>query len=272
MAGELHARPHPTRIGHLHALFALRPAQSTHTHREPNMTNTEMMLFILAEECAEVAQRASKMARFGRDEIEPGTERTNAARLFDEFADLLAVYDILATIGEVPPAWVYTPAGIRINQRTERAMDAKRVKVDEFAAYSRNRGTLTREPDVDTAAPLKPWWGVNPVTPESAPRFSPMQMAEADADSELARRLAEFDAATTPQPNTPEHAALVAITVLAAMPPPPAGRTVNELTAITKFEKIAIINALWAMVAAGRVRRDTGNGNAPFTYYLVETP
>jgi hypothetical protein len=46
------------------------------------------LLIILIEECAEVAQRATKMLRFGIDEIQPDQPFDNAERLSDEVGDL----------------------------------------------------------------------------------------------------------------------------------------------------------------------------------------
>jgi len=49
------------------------------------------LLEILIEECAEVQQRATKMLRFGVNEVQPGQPLSNAARLSLEFGDLLEV-------------------------------------------------------------------------------------------------------------------------------------------------------------------------------------
>jgi NTP pyrophosphatase (non-canonical NTP hydrolase) len=49
---------------------------------------------ILVEECAEVQQRVTKAMRFGLDEVEPGQELDNVARLSEEVGDLLAVIEM----------------------------------------------------------------------------------------------------------------------------------------------------------------------------------
>lgn len=49
------------------------------------------LLTILIEECAEVQQRATKLLRFGRDEVQPGQPLSNAQRLSQELGDLEAV-------------------------------------------------------------------------------------------------------------------------------------------------------------------------------------
>jgi hypothetical protein len=61
------------------------------------MTKTENLLTILAEECAETAQRVSKAIRFTLDEIQPNQEEdlTNAERIVYEFNDIVAVMEVL---------------------------------------------------------------------------------------------------------------------------------------------------------------------------------
>lgn len=46
---------------------------------------------LIVEECAEVQQRATKMLRFGVQEVQPGQLLTNAQRLSQELGDLMAV-------------------------------------------------------------------------------------------------------------------------------------------------------------------------------------
>lgn len=62
------------------------------------MTKQEHLLVILAEECAEVSQRATKALRFGLTDTrgsEPNQPYTNQERLFMEINDLLAILDLL---------------------------------------------------------------------------------------------------------------------------------------------------------------------------------
>lgn len=59
------------------------------------------ILTILIEECAEVQQRATKLMRFGRDEVQPGQALTNAERLSLEVGDLVAMIDMARTAGLV---------------------------------------------------------------------------------------------------------------------------------------------------------------------------
>ena len=51
------------------------------------------ILTILIEEAAEVQQRASKILRFGRDEVQPGQDLTNKTRLSGEVGDFQAVVE-----------------------------------------------------------------------------------------------------------------------------------------------------------------------------------
>jgi NTP pyrophosphatase (non-canonical NTP hydrolase) len=56
---------------------------------------TNEVLTILSEECAEVIQAASKLQRFGVDDVK------NKKRLQDEVGDLIGVIVILHTLGMV---------------------------------------------------------------------------------------------------------------------------------------------------------------------------
>ena len=67
------------------------------------MNLTEHHLVLLMEECAEVAQRASKQLRFGRDEVQPGQSLSNGERLREELLDVYACVEFLVEAGEVEP-------------------------------------------------------------------------------------------------------------------------------------------------------------------------
>lgn len=60
-------------------------------------------LWILAEECGEVVQAASKCQRFGLDGVRPDGSSTNLHHLNTEVGDLLAVVDILIESGVLDP-------------------------------------------------------------------------------------------------------------------------------------------------------------------------
>jgi len=67
------------------------------------MTNEQHLLTILAEECAEVGQRATKAIRFGLEDpagAQPGFS-SNKKRLLEEINDLLAVVSLLFGEGYV---------------------------------------------------------------------------------------------------------------------------------------------------------------------------
>lgn len=98
------------------------------------MTRTEHLLTILAEECCEVAHRATKALRFGLDEVQPGQDQGNASRVMGEYADLLAVVEMLCDEGSLP----------RIMDLRS-AIDAKKAKVEKFYRYSIECG-LAEEP------------------------------------------------------------------------------------------------------------------------------
>ena len=57
------------------------------------------ILTILIEEAAEVQQRATKLLRFGRDEVQPGQELTNAERLAKEIGDMEVLVSMAADAG-----------------------------------------------------------------------------------------------------------------------------------------------------------------------------
>lgn len=59
------------------------------------------ILDILIEECAEVQQRACKLLRFGRDEVQPGQPLSNRERLSIELGDLAAIINMAAAHGLV---------------------------------------------------------------------------------------------------------------------------------------------------------------------------
>jgi hypothetical protein len=54
---------------------------------------------VLIEECAEVQQRATKLLRFGIEEIQPGQPHNNAYRLSLEVGDLLETIELALSAG-----------------------------------------------------------------------------------------------------------------------------------------------------------------------------
>lgn len=97
------------------------------------MNRSEHLLVCLAEECAKVAQRVSKALRFGLDETQPGQLFSNAQRIDQELDDLIAVVVILQGEGILPSSPYPTPDVIA----------AKRAKIEQFMAISREQGVLS---------------------------------------------------------------------------------------------------------------------------------
>lgn len=93
------------------------------------MTTREHLLTILAEECAEIAQRCSKALRFGLDEKQTGQPMTNGERIMEEVDDFAGVVRMLQERGELPLG------------RPDRVI-AKQDRVRHFLKYSREQGTL----------------------------------------------------------------------------------------------------------------------------------
>lgn len=78
----------------------------------------------LAEECAEVTQRAMKLNRFGVLDVQSGQELNNRERLSDEVGDLLEVID-----------WAYG-AGIIDLKRAIAHKPNKRVKLLKYLQHA----------------------------------------------------------------------------------------------------------------------------------------
>lgn len=98
------------------------------------MNRLQLLLNKLAEEGAEVAQIALKTAQFGLVEMCPGQPFTNAQRTHQEIDDLLAAVEML----NEEYNFGYIPNRERI--------EAKKAKVNKFAAYSESLGMVTPNP------------------------------------------------------------------------------------------------------------------------------
>lgn len=95
------------------------------------MNRQEWLLTQFISELAEVQHRATKLQQFGRDEVQPGQELTNKQRLEGEWADLIAVAELLNRVGVLDT-----------NSVTREAIKAKEVKVAGMMNYAVQCGTL----------------------------------------------------------------------------------------------------------------------------------
>lgn len=100
------------------------------------MTRQDHLLTIIAEECVETAQRATKALRFGLEEVQPGQDMSNAKRLMQEFADLFSIIHMLADENE------NFNNEYRDEIQKREWVDDKRKKVEHFLEYSAQQGRL----------------------------------------------------------------------------------------------------------------------------------
>ncbi len=96
------------------------------------MNREEQLLVILSEECVEVAKEVSKALRFGLDDFEPGTIKTNRQKIAAEFNDLFAVAQMLVEEGILDNSKMLCPLAITIKQE----------KVEKYLEISRSLGRL----------------------------------------------------------------------------------------------------------------------------------
>lgn len=105
------------------------------------MTPQENLLINAQEECNEVAQRISKAIRFGLEERQPGQDKTNRERIVEEFSQLCA--KLCLALGVFRNLGIADIACI-LDLREFLATPAK---VEKFAAYSVECGTLSMDPE-----------------------------------------------------------------------------------------------------------------------------
>lgn len=102
------------------------------------LTTIEYLSQLVQEECNEIAQRASKLSRFGKDEIQEGQTLTNYQRLEEEYNDLDVVKCLLAyACGEVSPREI---TGIH-----PMIWKKKCDKINRYTALSYSRGVISAE-------------------------------------------------------------------------------------------------------------------------------
>jgi hypothetical protein len=95
------------------------------------MNRQEHLIMVLGEEGCEVAQMASKINRFGIDEIFPGQPLTNAERMHLELDDLQAMIEL---------ANENCGLGYVVNRTN---VKAKKAKVMKYMAYSESLHLIT---------------------------------------------------------------------------------------------------------------------------------
>ncbi len=98
------------------------------------MNKQQFLLLKLAEECMEVAQRASKHIQFGPNEIQKDQSLTNSQRLKNELLDLYAVVGLLLDEGE---PLSFTPKEYKQGKK------AKLEKLNKYLKHSHSLGLLT---------------------------------------------------------------------------------------------------------------------------------
>lgn len=97
------------------------------------MNKEQMLLTLLSEECAEVAQLASKSIRFGLDSYEPLTGVSNIDGLHNELIDIIAVVQYLN--------YEYN-FNFDFDNIDWKAVAAKKERIDKYMKYSVNLGRL----------------------------------------------------------------------------------------------------------------------------------
>jgi NTP pyrophosphatase (non-canonical NTP hydrolase) len=86
------------------------------------------ILTMLIEECAEIQQRATKLIRFGRDEIQEGQDLTNAQRLADEILDFMLVLGFVKELNLVD----YAPFLEDMHRRHQKKLKYIQSKRDDI--------------------------------------------------------------------------------------------------------------------------------------------
>lgn len=111
------------------------------------MNRNQFLLTKLAEECAEVSQRALKQIQYGAQQIQTGSEvkdgvaapveeagLTNAQRLYKEVEDFAVIIDLLFDAGQLPD---FIP-----NHNWVKTREKKIEKLNKYLAFSRKLGEI----------------------------------------------------------------------------------------------------------------------------------
>lgn len=100
------------------------------------MNRLQFLLNLLAEECTEVGQRASKAIRFGLNEVQKGQDLDNKERLHLELTDLVAVVLLLNNEFDF---------NFDFDELDWSAINAKHEKIEKFYEYSKKCGMIHEE-------------------------------------------------------------------------------------------------------------------------------
>lgn len=98
------------------------------------MTEEQILIMHLSEECAEVGQRVSKYLRFGAQEVQPGQMLNNVQRLRLEVNDLLSVVKLLEDENILPRI-----SAVALAEHS----NVKRAKIMHYLHLSRSLGMVT---------------------------------------------------------------------------------------------------------------------------------
>lgn len=86
---------HDSDLEEAHRGYITAMEQLKDTTTSEVVTDSNEVMDITQEECAEVIQAISKIRRFGIDNAKPGTNYTNREHFEEELGDMLAMVDIL---------------------------------------------------------------------------------------------------------------------------------------------------------------------------------
>lgn len=98
------------------------------------LTRNQWLLIKLAEECAEVTQRATKALTFGIAEVQKGQELNNSERMLEEILDFCTIVLMLEESGTIAEINSLPNLTQRINQR--------KAKVEKWYEYAKEEGQV----------------------------------------------------------------------------------------------------------------------------------
>jgi len=90
----------------------------------------DYLLACISEEAGEISQAVGKAHRFGLLDCNPNSEKTNWVDLRKEIHDIIAVYEMLCDEFD------------RVEILDREMINAKKVKVEKYMAYSAELGRL----------------------------------------------------------------------------------------------------------------------------------